>query len=50
MRLDQNISGEPERPAGRPPPPGHLALHVRVAELVEAATRTARNIDEEVVA
>jgi len=33
-----------------PPPPGDLALHVRVAELVEEATQHARNIDEEYAA
>jgi predicted dehydrogenase len=33
-----------------PPPPGDLALHVRVAELVEEATQHARTIDEEYAA
>ncbi len=33
-----------------PPPPGDLALHVRVAELVEEATLHARTIDEEFAA
>ncbi len=33
-----------------PPPPGDLALHVRVAELVEEATQHARTIDEEFAA
>lgn len=32
------------------PPPGDLALHVRVAELVEEATQHARTIDEEYAA
>lgn len=37
--------------AGRnAPPPGDLALHVRVAELVEEATQHARNIEEEYAA
>ncbi|MFI7679772.1 Gfo/Idh/MocA family protein [Actinophytocola sp. NPDC049390] len=33
-----------------PPPPGDLALHVRVAELVQEATQHARTIDEEFAA
>lgn len=37
--------------AGRSaPPPGDLALHVRVAELVEQATQNARTIEEEYAA